>query len=235
VVHDLDTKELLGAFTLKYHFPQHGASITERWDTSNTLNSTVVLKELVPNLMLKLQNKFAPINKDSHSQMMAEYGNEKFKVNASVCPTDNKIQVSGVAFLNEWYLGALVKTDLMTDGEVNSAFCFGRRNKFYNFHCFVENQSNFGTSVFVKAHQNLQLGVRLGWQGQINDFAIATKYNVHDKLAVAAKVNMQSKLDVSAIHKISPDVKLILSAELQGSQNSINSSRFGAGLVYKPE
>lgn len=53
--------------------------------------------------------------------------------------------------------------------------------------------------MFIKAHQNLQLGMRLGWQNddQASSFAIATKYDVHDNLSILAKVDNQSKLDIS--------------------------------------
>jgi len=235
VTHNFASLGLLGAFSVQYHIPKHGTCITERWDTSNTLSSTLVWKGIAPNLMLKFNNVFAPDSKESSSQMKVEYGNENYKVSASVCPTVNELEMAGVGFLREWYMGAQVKTNLLTEGDVNTVFCLGRRNKLYNFHFSVENANSFGGSVFVKMHQNLQLGVRIGWQNQNSNFAVATKYNVHDRLALLAKVDNESKLDISAVHKISPDVKLILSAQLQGSQNGVNSNSFGAGLTYKPQ
>merc|ERR1719431_445665 len=69
---------------VKSKIKEHGLSLTEKWNTDNSLNTTVDYDKLCDGLKLTLDGSFQPNSGDKAGKFKTEYKHEKFLFNADV-------------------------------------------------------------------------------------------------------------------------------------------------------
>merc|ERR1719427_1217527 len=69
---------------VKYKVKEQGLSLTEKWNTDNSLNTTVDYEKLMPGLKLTLDGSFQPNSGDKSGKFKTEYKHEKFLFNADL-------------------------------------------------------------------------------------------------------------------------------------------------------
>ena len=79
-----DGGKVTGSLETKYKIKEHGLSLTEKWNTDNSLNTTVDYDKLCDGLKLTLDGSFQPNSGDKSGKFKTEYKHEKFLFNADV-------------------------------------------------------------------------------------------------------------------------------------------------------
>jgi len=240
-LHNLDKNKLAGTLAIKHHFPRYGIVLTNKWNTSNQLSTTLTIKDqLAENLKVALHSAFSPrpTAGTNEASIKCELGGDHYKVNLSMFPMGSPLLVaSSVVSFNSWYAGLRGNMNIVTDELFGGLeVCMGRRTPFYNFHSFFEAGRIYGLSLYLKPHEKLELGARMSCQ--ISDdnvlFGLVAKYHMNERMALLGKVDQVSNLILSVSHKISEDMKLTLSTQFSPYEMS-DSSRIGAMLSFSPK
>jgi hypothetical protein len=236
--HNLSSQKLGGRLEVKYKVPQHGVTITEKWNTENTLSTAVEVKDqFTKGLTIVIDTSYVPHNAKRSGLIKTEWAGDTVKINSDLNLSGNPMfTVGGVMAHQDWLFGAQTRFDISTNELKNTSVTFGRLTPEYSLHSYTNDGVEFGASWYHKVHKNLELGAQLGWTAGDSHtrFGLASKYRIHNDLTVKAKVDNKSNIAVSAIHDLSPAVKLTLSAQFGLVQSPNDPNKFGAALEYSP-
>merc|ERR1712226_769332 len=72
------------AIGAKYKCKDYGVNITEKWNTDNSLNTTVDYEKLMPGMKLTLDGNFQPNTGDKAGKFKTEYKHEKLVFNSDL-------------------------------------------------------------------------------------------------------------------------------------------------------
>jgi hypothetical protein len=234
--HSLTSQKLAGNLEVQYKDPEHGFTVTEKWNTDNVIGSVFeVNDQFARGLKVTLDTSFNVASSKRVFLLKSEWANELFKVNANInLQGGPKVTLSGVANHQDWLVGAQTKFEASRNEVKNVSAAFGRVTPEYAFHSYTHDGREFGASIYHKVHRNLELGTQLGWttEEQNPRFGVATKYNISKDLALRAKVDNKSNVAVAATHDLNNGLKLTLTSTftLVGAETANN--KFGLGLEY---
>jgi len=237
--HNLTSNKLAGNVEVKYKVPQYGVTVSEKWNTDNTLCSTIELKDQIcKNSKVSLEAGYTPNSGKRNAQIKTEWSGDIFKINADATIVGGPIfTLSFVAVpYKEWYCGALGKFDLSTTQLRNHMVAFGRQAQDYTMHSYAKDGNEFGGSLYHRVSKNFECGAQFSWTNADHhntQFGLASKYRVNKDLTLQAKINNQSHMSLSSIHDLSDTVKLTLSTSF-GLTSPETVHKFGLGLEYKP-
>uniref|UniRef100_A0A914H8W9 Voltage-dependent anion-selective channel n=1 Tax=Globodera rostochiensis TaxID=31243 RepID=A0A914H8W9_GLORO len=226
--HDLTAQTLAGNVEVKYKIPEHGITITEKWNTNNQLTTVFEVKD-------KNGKRVGAAN--------ADWYNESVHINSSLTLFDGPVfTASAVAQIPRdwptagWLAGGQAKIDFSTGELKTTSFALGRKMADWTLHSFIVDGKQFGGSVHHRVHKNLEYGVMLGWKSGDADaqWGIASKYIVNPELSVRAKLDNKSQVSVSATHSLSDALKLTLSSHFGLTNFPDAVSKIGLGLEYCP-
>ena len=82
--HLTSIEQVTGSLETKYKIKEHGLSLTEKWTTDNSLNTTVDYEKLVPGLKLTLDSNFKPDTGAKSGKLKADYKHEKLVFGADM-------------------------------------------------------------------------------------------------------------------------------------------------------
>jgi len=237
--HNIASQKLGGRLEVKYKIPTRGVTITEKWESSNTLSTAVEIKDQVTRgLTITLDSSYVPHAAKRSGIFKAEWAGDCLKVNTDLSVGGNQVlSVAGVAAHQGWLIGGQTKFDVSTNEVKNTSIAFGRDTPEYTLHSYTTDGKEFGASWYHKVHKNLELGAQLGWTNGENStrFGLATKYRVNPDLTIKAKVDNKSNIAVSATHDLSPAVKLTLSTQVGLLQAINETNKFGAAIEYSSD
>jgi len=237
--HNLSSQKLGGNVEVKYKIPDYGFTITEKWNTDNTLGTVIEIKDQVrKGLKLTLDTGYTPHNGKRSAILKSEWTGQNLKINGDVNVIGGPVfNLAGVVlFKQDWLVGAQAKFDLASNELKNSNIAFGRQTPEYTLHSYTNDGREFGASFYHRVHKNLELGAQLAWTvgDQSTRFGLASKYRINNELTLQAKVDNKSQVAVSAIHDLSHALKLTLSTHFGLINTPEPSTKFGLGLEYKP-
>jgi len=236
--HNLTSQKLGGNLEVQYKIPEYGFTITEKWNTDNTLGSVFEVKDqLAKGLKLTLDSNYTPHNAKRDGLLKAEWGNDVARINGNVSLSAGPlVQLAGVVAQKDWLIGAQAKFDVSTNELKGTSVAVGRVTNEYALHSFTNDGREFGASFFHKVHRNLELGAQLGWTvGDVGTrFGLASKYQLSPDMALRAKVDNKSNFAVAATHDLANGVKLTFTSafSLLGT-NDPNVNKFGVGIEYE--
>merc|ERR1712211_224571 len=102
----VDSGKVSGNLETKYQVKDMGMTLTEKWSTDNTLNTTVdVVDKLVPGLKLSLDTKFAPGTGAKSGSLKSEYKHDAAMVTADLDLGLSALNASAVMGHNGWLAG----------------------------------------------------------------------------------------------------------------------------------
>merc|ERR1712211_89873 len=134
-----------------------GMTLTEKWSTDNTLNTTVdVVDKLVPGLKLSLDTKFAPGTGAKSGSLKSEYKHDAAMVTADLDLGLSALNASAVMGHNGWLAGYQTCFDLTKSAITKSNFGIGSKYVLEG-----------GASVRAKVNNNSEIG--LGYQQKLRD------------------------------------------------------------------
>jgi len=222
---DMDSGKVAGNLETKYKVSDLGLTLTEKWDTNNTLNTKLdVQDKLLPGLKLTLDTNFAPNSGSKSGKLKAEYKHDTACLNADMDMALSAINASAVVGHKGWLAGYQTSFDIGKSALVKNNFGLGYSAGDFVLHTSVANGAEFGASVYQKVNKGLETGVSLGWSSanSTTTFGIGAKYVLEDGAAVRAKINNKSELGLGYQQKLRDGVTLTLST-------LVNTGTFNAG------
>merc|ERR1712025_1486637 len=197
---NMESGKVAGSLETKYQVKDLGMTLTEKWTTDNSLNTTVdVVDKLVPGLKVSLDTKFAPGTGAKSGSLKTEYKHEAAMVTADMDLAFSAINASAVVGQKGWLAGYQTCFDLSKSAVTKSNFGLG-----YSTSDMVLHTSLTNGSVFQKLSPNLETGVTLGWSSANTNtkFGIGAKYVLADGAVVRAKVNNSSEVGLGYQQKL---------------------------------
>jgi len=220
-----ETGKVTGSLESKYKVKELGLTVTEKWTTDNTLNTTLdVQDKLVPGLKVSLDTKFTPATGAKGGKIACEYKHDTASANCSMDLGLTALDMDCVVGHKGWLAGYNTTFDLGKSTLTKHNFGLGYAANDFVLHTSVANGTEFGGSVYQKVSPALETGVSLGWSSATSTtaFGIGAKYNLEDGASIRAKINNKSELGLGYQQKLRDGVTVTLST-------LVNSGNFNAG------
>jgi len=230
---NLETGKVAGNLETKYQVKDLGMTLTEKWTTDNSLNTTVdVVDKLVPGLKVSLDTKFAPGTGAKSGSLKTEYKHDAAMVTADMDLALSAINASAVVGQKGWLAGYQTCFDLSKSAVTKSNFGLGYSTSDMVLHTSLTNGADFGGSVFQKLSPNLETGVTLGWSSAntATKFGIGAKYVLDDGAVVRAKINNSSEIGLGYQQKLRDGVTVTLSTLVNGANFNAGGHKIGVTL-----
>jgi len=229
----LDTGKVSGNLETKYKVKDLGLTFTEKWNTDNTLNTTLDIQDkLMPGLKVTLDTNFAPATGSKGGCVKAEYKHDTVSANADMDLGLSTINASVVAGHKGWLAGYQTTFDLGKSTITKNHIGLGYAASDFVLHTSIANGTDFGGSVYQKVSPKLDTGVSLGWSSanSSTSFGIGVKYVLDDGACVRAKINNKSELGLGYQQKLRDGVTLTLSSLLNTGTFSAGGHKVGLAL-----
>jgi len=240
--HNLTAEKLIGNLEIKYKVPQHGFTITEKWNTDNNLGTVIEVKDqFMRGNKVTFDIAYNPNTGRRNALVKSEWAAPQVKVNADANIISGPVfNVSAVGLLQpNWYIGGLIKFDMPSKQMKNHSLAIGHITNDYTLHSYVNDGQEFGGSFYHQVNKNFEMGAQMSWlkvggaQNNNNiNFALASKYRVSQDLTVQSKIDKNANVAISATHDLGGAVKLTFSTHF--GLTKVDGQKFGLGLEYKP-
>lgn len=221
-----------GSLETKYKVADKGLSLTEKWTTDNSLNTTVDYDKLVPGLKLTLDAQFLPVKSSfGAAKLKTEYKHEKLLFNADVNLASNPVvNLSSSVGHGPYALGykTAFKTGDNTLANHNLALAYNAGDLI--IHATASDSKVFGGGVFIKNSPKLETGVTLSSAESGSTFAVGCKYTLGPDASIRAKVNNASQVGLSYQQKLRDGVTLTMSTNIDGTKLNEPGHKLGLAL-----
>merc|ERR1712079_535879 len=110
---NLETGKVAGNLETKYQVKDLGMTLTEKWTTDNSLNTTIdVVDKLVPGLKVSLDTKFAPGTGAKSGALKTEYKHDAAMLTADLDLGLTALNASAVMGHKGWLAGYQTSFDI---------------------------------------------------------------------------------------------------------------------------
>jgi len=230
-----ESGKVFGALETKYKVNDYGLTLTERWNTDNTLFTEIAMQDQgVEGLKLALEGSFAPQSGNKNGKFKVGYGHENIKIDADVNIDLNGplINASAVLGYEGWLAGYQTAFDTQNSKLTTNNFALGYSTKDFVLHTAVNDGQLFSGSIFQRCSDKLDCGVQLSWAsgGNNTKFGIGAKYQLDMDAFVRAKVNNDSQVGLGYQQKLRDGVTLTLSTLIDAKNFNAGGHKIGVGL-----
>lgn len=229
-----ESGKVSGSLETKYKMKDQGLSLTEKWTTDNSLNTTVDYEKLMPGLKLTLDSNFKPDSGDKSGKFKTEYKHEKFLFNADLnLAASPVVNMSTSVGHGPYALGyqTAFDTGKSTLTKHNLALSYSSGDMI--LHATANDSKQFGGGVYLKNSPSLETGVTMAAGGGTNSFAIGTKYVLGPDASLRAKVNCKCEIGLSYQQKLREGITVTMSTSLDGTK--LNQPGHKLGLAIEME
>merc|ERR1711915_13887 len=233
---NIDSGKVAGNLETKYKVKDLGMTLTEKWSTDNTLNTTVdVADKLLPGLKVTLDTAFSPSTGSKSGKLKTEYKHDAATVTADMDLGLSAINASAVVGHKGWLAGYQTCFDIAKSAVTKNNVGLGYSAKDLVLHIGAANFTDFSGSVYQKVSPRLETGVSLGWSSSnpATSFGIGGKYLLEDGAFIRAKINNKSEVGLGYQQKLRDGVTVTLST-LVNSAN-INAGGHKVGMALEME
>merc|ERR1712122_377572 len=230
---NIDSGKVAGNLETKYKVKDLGMTLTEKWSTDNTLNTTVdIADKLLPGLKVTPDTAFSPSTGSKSGKLKTEYKHEAATVTADMDLGLSAINATAVMGHKGWLAGYQTCFDLNKSAVTKSNFGLGYSASDFVLHTSLTNGTDFGGSVFQKLSPNLETGVTLGWSSAntATKFGLGAKYVLADGAVVRAKVNNSSEVGLGYQQKLRDGVTVTLSTLINAANINAGNHKVGVSL-----
>lgn len=228
----IDGGKVTGSLETKYKIKEHGVSLTEKWNTDNTLNTTVDYDCSYTGLKLTLDGSFQPNSGDKAGKLKAEYKHDKFMFN-----TDLNLAASPVVNLSTsigqgpYTLGYQTAFDTGKSAltKHNLALAYAKDDMI--LHATANDSKVFGGGIYLKNRKDLETGVTINTAvGGKSSFAIGCKYSLGPDAAFRAKVSNTSQVGLSYQQKVRDGITVTFSSSIDATKLNEPGHKLGVCL-----
>lgn len=229
----VDSGAVSGNLETKYKCSDYGMTLTEKWNTDNTLNTTLdVADKLMPGLKVTLDGTFKPASGGIAGKLKTEYKHDRLLINSDMGLTASPvINCSTSVGHGPWALGYSTAFDTGKAAIVKNNLALGYAANDMVLHVTANDAKVFGGGIYHKVKPGLETGVTVNTSAAGNtDFGIGCKYNLGDDASIRAKVDNSSKVGLSYQQSLRPGITMTLSALLDGTKLNQPGHKFGLAL-----
>jgi len=230
---NMDSGKISGNLETKYKVKDLGLTLSEKWTTDNTLNTTLdVVDKLLPGLKVSLETSFAPSTGSKSGKLKTEYKHEAAMVTADMDLGMTAINGSVVVGHKGWLLGYQTCFDLAKSTMTKNNIGLGYAASDFVLHTSVNNGTDFNGSVYQKLSPALETGVSLGWTSAASNtsLGIGAKYVLEDGAAVKAKINNKCEIGLGYQQKLRDGVTVTLSTLVNSGNLNAGGHKVGLSL-----
>jgi len=231
-----DGSKVSGSLETKYKIAEHGISLTEKWNTSNSLSTTLDYEKLLPGLKLTLDGSFEPNSGAKAGKLKTEYKHEKLLFNADLGLASNPVVNLATSVGHGPYtLGYQTAFDTGKSSLTKHNLALAYASGDMILHATATDAKVFGGGVYLKNSSALETGVTLssGAAGAAPAFAIGCKYSLGPDASIRAKVDNTSQVGLSYQQKMRDGITLTMSANVDGKK--LNDAGHKLGLALEME
>jgi len=234
----LESGKVAGNLETKYTVKEHGLTVTEKWNTDNTLNTEVALdNKIAQGLKVVLNTTFAPQTGKKSGVLKSTYKADALSVNL-----DSTLDLGGpvvngaaVAAYKNWLVGYQMSFDTAKSKLTKNNFAVGFTQPDFTLHTYANDGAEFGGSLYHKVSPELDAAVDLAWSAGTNNtrFSIGCKYALDKDASLRAKVNNSSQVGLGYQQKVRDGITLTLSTLIDGK--NFNQGGHKVGLAVELE
>uniref|UniRef100_A0A8C3AAB8 Non-selective voltage-gated ion channel VDAC1 n=1 Tax=Cyclopterus lumpus TaxID=8103 RepID=A0A8C3AAB8_CYCLU len=233
-----ETSKVAGSLETKYKWAEHGLTLTEKWNTDNTLGTEITIEDqLVKGLKLTFDSSFSPNTGKKSGKVKTGYKCDHVNLGCDVNYDINGTAIHGAAVVGYegWLAGYQMTFEAGRNRITQSNFAVGFKTDEFQLHTNVNDGTEFGGSIYQKVNGQLETAVNLAWTaGNSNTrFGIAAKYQIDPDASFSAKVNNSSLVGLGYTQTLKPGIKLTLSALLDGKNINAGGHKLGLGLEFQ--
>uniref|UniRef100_A0A3Q3B8K6 Non-selective voltage-gated ion channel VDAC3 n=1 Tax=Kryptolebias marmoratus TaxID=37003 RepID=A0A3Q3B8K6_KRYMA len=225
---NIDTGKASGNLETKYKMKELGLSVSQKWNTDNTLTTEVTVEDQRLFHLLKL---FFSLSKKS-GKLKTGYKRDYVNLGCDVDFEGPIIHAAAVLGYEGWLAGYQMAFDTAKSKLAQNNFALGYRTGDFQLHTNVNDGTEFGGSIYQKVNDELETAVTLAWTAGSNNtrFGIAAKYKLDKDSSLSAKVNNASLIGIGYTQCLRPGVKVTLSALIDGKNFNAGGHKVGMGF-----
>jgi len=235
--HNLSSEKLNGNIDIKYKVPQHGLTLTEKWNTDGNLGTVVEINnQFARGLKTTLDTVYVPNTGKRDAVLKNEWTNDNVKLNANLTLVGGPVaNLAGVYSHKGFLFGVNSKYDLSSNELKNTSVAFGYEHPAYTIHSYTNDGKEFGGSLYHRVHKNVELGAQLGWTTgeDKTSYAVGSTYRISPDLLLRTKIDNKSNVGLAVTHAVGPNVKATVSTVF-GLTAANGTNKLGFGLEYSP-
>jgi len=231
----MDGGKVGGSLETKYKCKDYGVNITEKWNTDNSLNTTVDYEKLMPGMKLTLDGNFQPNTGDKAGKFKTEYKHEKLVFNSDLNLAKSPV-INLAASLGHgpYALGYQTAFDSGKSALTKHNLALNYNAGDMILHATSSDFKSFGGGIYLKNSSQLETGVTCSSAiGGASNFAIGAKFALDKDASVRAKVDTNSQIGVSYQQKLRDGVTVTLSSNIDGTK--LNQPGHKLGLCLEME
>lgn len=230
--------EVSGSLGAKYRMGESGFTVTETWNTDNSLVSEFAVKDrLLNGLKLSLGSTFAPETGNNDGKMRIGYGQESFRVDSdfNIDFDGPVVNASAVIGYNGFLAGYETSFDSQKTAITNNNFSLGYIYKDCVVHSAVNNGQEFCGSIYQKCNDQIDCGVQVAWTKESNEFefGVGAAYCFSDDASFRAKVNNEIQVGLGYQHLLRGGIALTLSTLIDVKKFSFSEQKIGCALEMR--
>lgn len=234
--HNTATSRLFGSIDIKYKFKEYGLTVTEKWNTDNSLGTEVLIEDcLTKGLKLTFDSTYAPNLGKRNGKVKLEHGMEN-AFSEVTFDIATRLLTLGVVAGREGFLGgAQLSGDATQQKMQRHTIAAGYKTNEYGLFAFISDLNDYSASVYHKVNDRLEFGATAGWNSvdQTTRFGIASQYRMDNATQLRAKVSNQGNLGLAMTHTLKPGLKLILSSMVNMHSFNEGGHKVGLGIEYE--
>lgn len=229
----MESGAVSGTLETKYKCSDYGITMTEKWSTDNSLNTTIdVTDKVMPGLKLTLDGNFKPATGGLAGKFKTEYKHERL-----LCTTDMGLTASPVINMSAsvghgpWALGYSTAFDTGKAAVVKNNLALGYSAGDMVCHVTANDAKMFGGGIYHKVRPGLETGVSVNTSAAGNtDFGIGCKYDLGSDASIRAKVDNSSKVGLSYQQVLRPGITMTASVLMDATKLNQPGHKFGMSL-----
>lgn len=230
-----ESGKVFGSLETKYKVNDYGLTLTERWNTDNTLFTELAVQDqLLEGLKLAFEGSFAPQSGNKNGKFKVAYGHENVKIDSDVNVdlAGPLINASAVLGYQGWLAGYQTAFDTQKSKLTTNNFALGYTTKDFVLHTAVNDGQEFSGAIYQRCSDKLDCGVQLSWTSGSNNtkFGIGAKFQLDDDASVRAKVNNASQVGLGYQQKLRDGITLSLSTLIDGKNFNAGGHKIGVAL-----
>uniref|UniRef100_A0A8C6P2L9 Non-selective voltage-gated ion channel VDAC3 n=1 Tax=Nothobranchius furzeri TaxID=105023 RepID=A0A8C6P2L9_NOTFU len=228
---NIDTGKASGNLETKYKMKELGLTISQKWNTDNTLTTEVTVEDQV-NFVEKLTFCCCFLPSKKSGKMKTGYKRDYVNLGCDVDFEGPIIHAAAVLGYDGWLAGYQMAFDTAKSKLAQNNFALGYKTGDFQLHTNVNDGTEFGGSIYQKVNDELETAVTLAWTAGSNNtrFGIAAKYKLDKESSLSAKVNNASLIGVGYTQSLRPGVKVTLSALIDGKNFNAGGHKVGMGF-----